>query len=125
MKKGNAHPFDLDTLRVDPKDGELLRLAKTPAKIEKRRRGFIILPWSWYEKLGGETGQTYRVALYLLYISWKNDGGPIKLTNVGLKDVGVSRQSKWRALARLEALGLIQVECRPDRSPIVYLLFHS
>ena len=125
MKREKADPFDLDALRVDPTDGELIKLAKVPAKVEKRRRGFIMLPWHWFEKLVDETGQTYRVALYLLYVGWKNDGEPIKLTNVALKDVGVSRQSKWRALARLEALGLIRVECRPDRSPIVHLLSHA
>ena len=37
-------PFDLQTLRVDPTDGEIVRLAKVPAKIVRRRRQFIKVP---------------------------------------------------------------------------------
>jgi hypothetical protein len=34
--KQREDPFDLQALRVDPNDGELLRLAKVPAKVQKR-----------------------------------------------------------------------------------------
>ena len=81
-----------------------------------------MVPWSWVERLNGATGQTYRVALILLYMSWKSRGAPIKLPNGMLEIDGVSRQSKWRALADLEQRGLITVERRPRRSPIIRLL---
>jgi hypothetical protein len=122
--KQREDPFDLEALRVDPNDGELLRLAKVPAKVQKRRDQFIMLPWVWFERLANADahGRTYHVALYLLHLHWKGgrSGHPVKLPNVGLRDVGVSRQSKWRALADLERLGLISIERRPNRSPLVY-----
>lgn len=95
------------------------RLAATPRKIAKRRQQFIMVPWVWVERLVNATGQTYRVALILLYLHWKGKGAPIKLANGMLKLDGVSARSKWRALRELEKLGLITVECRPKRSPII------
>ena len=69
-------------------------------------------------------GQTYRLALYLLYLYWKDGSGqPIKLSNIGLRDIGISRYSKWRVLADLERVGLISIERRPRRVPLVHL-FH-
>jgi hypothetical protein len=52
-------------------------------------------------------------------LHWKGNGAPIKLSNGMLEIDGISRQAKWRALTDLERLGLIQVERRPNRSPIV------
>lgn len=114
-------PFDLQTLRVDPADGEIVRLAKVPAKIVRRRRQFIKVPWVWFEKLAAENKQTHRVALYLLHLHWKGGGKPVKLPNK-LRIDGVSWQSKWRALARLETLGLIRIERRRRRAPIIHLI---
>ena len=122
--KQKEDPFDLQALRVDPNDGELLRLAKVPAKVQKRRGHFIKVPWVWFERLAGAHGQTYRLALYLLYLYWKDGSGqPIKLSNIGLRDIGISRYSKWRVLADLERVGLISIERRPRRVPLVHL-FH-
>jgi hypothetical protein len=93
----------------------------TPKKILKRRERFVQVPWSWSERLNGATGQTYRVALFLLYLHWEGKGAPIKLPNGMLQIDGVSRHSKWRALNDLERRGLISVERRPKRSPIIQL----
>jgi hypothetical protein len=115
-------PFDIETLHADPANpGFVVNRANVPAKINKRGGQFIRLPWFWFERLAGATGQTYRVALYLLFLHWKNGGKPIKLANGMLKLSGTSRQSKWRALTELERQGLITVERRARRSPIVRL----
>jgi hypothetical protein len=96
--------------------------AVVPRKIKKRRQHFVMVPWPWIERLNGATGQTYRVALILLYLDWKDRGVPIKLANGMLRTDGISRRSKWRALNALEQRGLIAVERRPHRSPIIRLL---
>lgn len=96
--------------------------AVVPLKIKKRRQHFVMVPWLWIERLNGATGQTYRVALVLLYMGWKNRGAPIKLTNGMLRIEGISRRSKWRALNALERRGLIAVERRLRRSPVIRLL---
>ena len=47
------------------------------------------------------------------------------LSNVGLEQEGLTRRSKWRALAELERLGLLLVERLPRKSPRVTLCYLS
>jgi len=115
----DGDPFDLEKLRVDPADGELVRLAKVPTKIQKRRRHFVQVPMLWVEKLNGASGQTHQVALHLLFLHWKDGGDPIKLGNGMLMAAGVPSQSKRRALRELERRGLITVEWRRKKSPLI------
>ena len=65
-----------------------------PRKIQKRRQHFIPVPMRWYEKLEGAPGQTYRVALNLLYLDWKEEGQPIKLANGMMEIDGVLPQNR-------------------------------
>jgi len=99
----------------------LERRAVVPGKIRRRRSHFISVPMVWFERLIGASGQTYRIALYLLYLDWRGRGKPIQLANSLLQIDGVSRQSKWRALTDLERRGLITLERRPRRSPMIKL----
>jgi hypothetical protein len=113
--------FDLVAFRLPP---EMLNERRvTPKKIAKRRRHWVKFPLTWHEPLKGASGQTYRVALHLLYLHWKGKGEPIKLANGMLKEDGVSRYSKRRALVYLERRGVISVERRLSKSPIVTLCF--
>jgi hypothetical protein len=111
-------PLDLANLRLPP---ETPVIAVVPRKIKKRRQHYVQVPWSWMERLTGATGQTWHLALQLLYLHWKGNGEPVKLSNGMLRFDGISRQSKWRALAFLEGRGLIAVERRPHKSPIIRL----
>jgi hypothetical protein len=95
--------------------------AVVPRKVQKRRTHFVRFPMTWFERMRGAPGQTYRVALYLLYLNWRGKGAPIKLANGMLREDGVGRHSKWRALGDLEARDLISVERRRSRSPIIRL----
>jgi len=82
-------------------------------------RKFIKVPKMWQSCLA-ETradGSTYRLALYLLdRAAWSN---PVPLGNRPLEKLGVSRAGKWRALERLRRAGLIAVEARRGRPPLV------
>ena len=113
-----------DLKRCRLRDGVVVqeRRAAIPKKIQRRRRHFISVPMAWFERLAGASGQTYRIALCLLYLDWRARGGPIQLANGLLQVDGVSRYSKWRALDELERRGLIVIERRPRRSPIIKLL---
>jgi hypothetical protein len=62
---------------------------------------------------------TYRVALYLLHESWRSQSNFVKLANVGLKGLGVGREGKRHALPQLEEAGLILVERKHRKSPMV------
>jgi hypothetical protein len=96
------------------------RKVKTPQpKLEKRRRQFVRVPMEWFEKLGGAPGQTFFIAVYVLYMDWKSLGKPFPLANGMLKFDGVGRHAKYKALRELERRGLVTVEWRRRRSPIV------
>ena len=117
----SSESSDLTKLRVDP---ATFAAPHVPAKIRKRREQFIKLPMRWVEKLGEEplaTGATHQVACYLCHLDWKHHGKPFKLPNGMLKYDGISRQSKWRALADLERRKLIVVERQPRKSPIIHV----
>jgi hypothetical protein len=109
---------DLKQHRLTPET--LAKLAAVPQKIQKRRQQFVMVPWRWIDRLATtSSANTYRVALHLLHQHWKNNSRPFLLPNGLLVMEGVTRHSKWRALTKLERLGLISVEKRPDRSPRV------
>jgi hypothetical protein len=114
----------IEQFRLTPEMQEKLVAAKAlvPAKIRKRREHFVMLPMTWYERLKGAHGQTYRVAWYLLYLHWKSKGSPIKLANGMLAMDGVPATSKRRALGDLERRGLITVERQFRKSPVVRLV---
>ena len=105
-------PFDLKNLR-------LVELPWTPRKIAKRRQHFIQVPFAWLERLKGASGQVYALALHLRYLHWKDNGEPIKLANGMLEHDGISRSTKWWALAELERRGLISIVRRAGKSPLI------
>jgi hypothetical protein len=114
-------PFDLKRLRIDP---ATFSTPHVPAKIRKRREQFVMLPMWWYEKLADPVPTcrcTCLVALYVLYLNWKSGGKPFKLPNGMLAYDGISADSKWRALKDLERRGLITVEWRKKKSPIIHV----
>ena len=86
-------------LRIDP---AILAAPYVPSKIRKRREQFVQVPMWWIEKLGEAplaTGTAHQVACYLCHLDWKHHGKPFKLPNGMLEYDGISRYSKWRALA--------------------------
>jgi hypothetical protein len=96
-----------------------------PARRSKRRRHWVKVPCLWLEALTGASGQVYALALHLLYRVWRNGGEPVKLGNGDLKIDGISASAKRRALNELERRGLVKVERRPKRSPVVRLLLSN
>jgi hypothetical protein len=116
------HDDDIwNKLRIDPAK---LATPYVPAKIRKRNEQFVKLPMWWYGKLAGSptaTRTTILIAIYLVHLHWKHSGKPFKLPNGMLGYDGISRHSKWRALKELERLGLITVERRRKKSPIIHV----
>jgi hypothetical protein len=105
-------------------DQATLAAPPVPTKIRKRREQFVMVPMRWYEKLANPPPTnrcTCLVALYVLHLHWKSHGKPSKLANGMLRYDGVSRYSKRRALKDLERRGLITIEWRPKKSPIVHV----
>ena len=66
-------------------------------------------------------GCTYRVALYLL--DRASFSQRVVLSSATMQRHGVSRNGKRRALQQLRRKGLIAVEERPSKSPVVTVRF--
>jgi len=124
-RKAQADDFDLDELRLDP------AMASAPAPAQattttatattrpKRNRDFVMVPTSWVRRLAQAQACTYRLALHVLYLDWKHDGHQFRLTNEGLGAANVSRWGKYAALRELEGLGLVTVDRRFKKSPLI------
>jgi hypothetical protein len=118
----DTDPFELATLRVSPTQ---LQQAKA-ARPKKWRRHYVQFPWAWAERLqAAKRISTYRLALLLLYEHWRTGGQSIELSNSASKQEGLTRWSKWNALAELEELGLVEVERRPKKSPRIVVLLRQ
>jgi hypothetical protein len=123
--------FTLDDIRARPED--YARAKERPAKKAGERKAprFTKVPHAWAAALADAKHiKTYPVAIHLLDLAWKEqsrqrwaysfaDEIVLPLGNAALAELGVSREQKRRALRELEALGLIQVEWRDDKSPLV------
>ena len=84
---------------------------------------FTKFPRMWRTRLAETraSGCAYRVALYLLDKScWSRQ---VTVSTATMQKLGVSRNGKRRALHQLRRAGLIAVEERPSKSPIVTVRF--
>jgi hypothetical protein len=88
------------------------------AKARRRREQFAIAPLAWKDRLGPANALS-AIVIDLLHRNWKQDGKPFPLPNGALAEIGVERRQKARALHKLEELGLITVEWRARKSPLV------
>lgn len=108
----------------DSFDPERLRCAE-PAAPPKRPRiplssqPFVKMPKIWIEVLATipkATAATYRVAFHLVEEAWRSPDRTVKFTNA---KVGVCRPAKYKAIADLRKAGLIAVQERGRKSPII------
>jgi hypothetical protein len=102
-------------------DGMVVKAKVEPRKVRERRKQFVQVPWQWAERLK-HANHVWYIALYLLHQDWKGKGAPVKLPNGLLEFDGISRYAKYRALDQLEQRGLITVERRPRKSPVVRVI---
>jgi hypothetical protein len=118
MKNGSG--FDnLDELTIKPG----VETAVVKQRREKLEQQFIKVPVNWLNTLGmTKRSATWPVALYLLRLSWKKNSNTVSLPNSMLKELGVSRHEKWRALNELEHKKLVTVESAKGQSPRITLL---
>jgi hypothetical protein len=106
---------DLDALRVP--NPELLkperraRCTETFARIPHRkglelvRRGI------------GDAG--WGVLLVLDHLILRSGNNPVRLSTAALREYGIDHRRKWRALRKLQALGVVTIEQGGRRAPLV------
>jgi hypothetical protein len=113
----NPDPYSLKNLRVD-----FEATICEPPKRKTWRRHYVQVPWLWVERLQpAKRISTYKLAHLLLYEHWKRGGRPLVLSNVLAAEMGLCRQAKWRGLRELEGLGLIRLERRKGRAPLIII----
>ena len=117
----------------EDEDEEFLRLQRRPvelaprpkfAEVRQQRDRFVQVPLWWAEQMtkATETPQAF-VGLWLLHLAWKTGKLTFPLPNGKLEAHGVSRKVKRGVLHKLEAAGLIKVDRRRGKSPLITLLF--
>ncbi len=102
----------------------------TPEGSELRigRRANALHPWTlpqWVMAAARLPGRTLHLAMTLQSLADANKSSRVELTNVASFEFGLDRSAKYRALACLERAGLVRVQRKLGRSPIVTLLCHS
>ena len=121
IRKVFAHGkiIEVETLEVGP---------PAPKSVRSRKR-HIKFPGLWEEVLAKPraSGATFLVALVLLYEAWRLASRGykpvVKLTDVMMKRVHVGAKGKRAALQYLSRRGLVGVEWRPNRNPLVEVYF--
>jgi hypothetical protein len=119
----------------EEEEKEFLSLQRRPAeraprpksaKVKQRqhRDRFVQVPLWWAERMtkATETPRAF-VGIWLLYLAWKTGKSTFPLPNGQLEAHGISRKVKRCVLRNLEAAGLIKVDRRRGKSPLITLLF--
>jgi len=89
----------------------------------RKKDAFVKVPLWWAVSAAEATRDPAALVwIYLLHASWKEKSMTVPLPNGWLGRCGVSRDVKRRVLRDLEATGLITVERRGCKSPIVTLV---
>jgi hypothetical protein len=89
----------------------------------KQEEAFVLVPLARAAKVTKCTKtQGAMVWIVLIYLAWKNKNPTVTLSNEILKRYGVNRHTKYLALARLEAAGIVTIKWRDKQSPIVTLV---
>lgn len=83
---------------------------------------WLEMPLEWAARAARLPGKSMQVGLALWFVAGKVQTRCVSLTNVEGSRFGLERSSKYRGLVWLEEAGLIEVERKLGRSPIVTLL---
>jgi hypothetical protein len=96
-------------------------------KVRRRRSdAFATVPLQWAAKaLAATNSRKAMVAVWLIYRAWQTKSSTFVVPNTALTNYGVTRKVKYLALRQLAAAGLIAVEWRFRKSPVVTLLWPS
>jgi hypothetical protein len=118
--------FDIEALKIKSSDVPAPSEAgiQTVRPQRPRKGHFVMLPLEWMYRLdSAHCVATSKVAHHLLHQSFKDRRQTFRLASGVLALKGISRELKRRALEELEALGLVSVERRSRKSPVVTLLY--
>jgi hypothetical protein len=124
---GTENPLDVDGLRFDwshvPDSQIPTRKVELPSARRRKGGRFIPpIPLGWFQRACQLHGKAPVLACVLWYLYRLKKSKTFGLAQARLNGFGISRHSKYRALEALETAGLISVERRPKKSPVVTIL---
>jgi hypothetical protein len=124
MKKNGNNEFTAENLRLKE---PLPPLPEDSARAKKsaKRRDFVMISYKQLTILreGRANAAAWNVFAELVWLSWRNDGKPIKFTNHCLDRLGIIRDTRVRAIRELAKLGLVKViSAKPRKSPVLVVL---
>jgi hypothetical protein len=91
--------------------------------VNLKKDPFVKVPLWWMKEATAATRTPKAlICIELLYISWKNRSASVPMSNGRLAKLGISRETKRRALLQLEAAGLVTVDRHRGRAPVVTLV---
>jgi hypothetical protein len=113
--------IDPDRLRLGGKSrqGSAQRLV-TPRKGEHFLKGPV--PLRWLEAAARLPGKSLHTGVALWYVAGLTRSPSVPLSNIAGDRFGLDRNAKYRALAWLEGAGLVRVERKLGRAPVVTIL---
>ena len=80
---------------------------------------------NWLTKAARLPGKSLHLAMVLVFLANTANTHQVALSNLVSRQFGLTRNAKYRALGWLEEAGLIRVERKLGRCPVVTLLGHG
>jgi hypothetical protein len=121
----NDTTFDPERFKLPPEVVAELAKAKPKrqGKRPKRTEPFLQIPHKAIVVGGSVLGSTEQllVWLYIHHRVWADKVATVVIANKALEAWGVGRRAKYAALKNLERAGLIYIERRERKSPLVTL----
>ena len=120
----SSNNFDPKLLRIANRKLKQAPKAKGKPPTHKPGEKFLKgpIPWKWIVLAARQPGKALHVAIVLWFWAGILGSGEVKLNNILLKTMGVTRSAKYRSLQSLEQAGLISVAQFKGKSPVVTLL---
>jgi hypothetical protein len=114
-------PIDLGRLRIAPRSA---RVAKERLPRPQGGQHFLKgpIPLEWLELAARLPGRSLHVGVSLWFLGGVHRSRVIPLSNHTSRRFGLDRNSKYRGLDWLEQAGLISVERKLGRAPLVTIL---
>ena len=113
---------DLDVLRATTPQLTPKAFSGSPRRRQRSTESFARIPYAkglpLHQHDIGSAGWTILLELDRLILEARGRN-PVSLTNYRLRQYGVDRAGKWRALRKLEAAGVIAIERRGREAPLI------
>jgi DNA-binding transcriptional ArsR family regulator len=117
-------PIELDRLRFSRATVQTGKV-KPPRHQSGERFLKGPIPLLWLEEAARLPGKSLHAGIALWYAAGLTKSASVPLSNIAGLHFGLDRNAKYRALKWLEGAGLVRVERKLGRAPIVTILAHE